>query len=253
VLRAAATAGLALVALASGRSTVPVAALAVAVIAIVVFRPGIVFAAGFHLSVAATLGIILLAPLFGRIRGPRAIVLLLAATLGAQIAVAPVLLATFGEVSLIAPVANLVAAPAVAITTIAGLVSGVVNGVAPQLTPIAVGVGDLGARWILWVARVSASIPGAAVALPRASAIAAALVALGAVLWARRVTPVTSFAWAVLDASGAEIERTEAFATKDEAEAWMGSEWSTLLERGGESVVLYEGDKRHYQMGLREA
>lgn len=59
--------------------------------------------------------------------------------------------------------------------------------------------------------------------------------------------------WILLDASGAEIRASEAFASKEEAEAWMGTEWSALLEEGAESVALVEGDRRIYEMGLREA
>lgn len=254
VLRAAAMAALTLVALARGRAPTSLATLAVAIIVIVVFRPGIVFSAGFHLSVAATVGIILLAPAIARtVPGPRALVLLLAATIGAQVAVAPVLLATFGEISLIAPVANLLAAPAVAVTTISGLLGGLISDLIPQVAPLVIAVADLGARWILGVARLSAGIPGAAVTLPAPAALGGLGLALVVVRWARNVTGEMAFMWAVLDADGKEIDRTEAFGSKDEAEAWMGSEWSSLLERGGESVVLYEDDTRHYQMGLREA
>lgn len=254
VLRAAGMAALMLIAVAFGRSAISLSTLAVALIAIVLLRPGMVFSAGFHLSVAATLGIILLAPAIARIMpGPRWFSLLLGATLGAQVGVAPVLLATFGELSLIAPVANLLAAPAVAVTTITGLVGGLCTGLVPQLAPMITALADAGVRWILNVAELTSRIPGASVALPAQASLIAAAVAIAAAWWARKVSTVTSFVWAVLDASGAEIERTEVFATKDEAEAWMGSEWATLLGRGGESVELYEGDRRHYRMGLREA
>lgn len=59
--------------------------------------------------------------------------------------------------------------------------------------------------------------------------------------------------WILLDASGSEIRASQGFASKEEAEAWMATEWSALLEEGAESVALVEGDRRIYEMGLREA
>ncbi len=58
--------------------------------------------------------------------------------------------------------------------------------------------------------------------------------------------------WILHDGSGAEMRATETFTTREEAEAWMSSEWSGLLEEGAESVSLVEGDETIYQMGLGE-
>lgn len=59
--------------------------------------------------------------------------------------------------------------------------------------------------------------------------------------------------WVLKDASGAELRTSESFSSRDEAEAWMGTEWSALLDEGAESVVLMEDDRKLYEMGLREA
>lgn len=64
---------------------------------------------------------------------------------------------------------------------------------------------------------------------------------------------MSTFHWSLLDADGNELRSSEAFASKEDAEAWMGTEWSALLEEGAESVALMEGDSRLYEMGLREA
>ncbi|MDP9068313.1 MAG: hypothetical protein M3N53_08220 [Actinomycetota bacterium] len=58
--------------------------------------------------------------------------------------------------------------------------------------------------------------------------------------------------WVLLDASGAEIRATDRFATREEAEAWMAREWSTLPDEGAQSVSLVEGDETVYEMGLGE-
>jgi hypothetical protein len=58
--------------------------------------------------------------------------------------------------------------------------------------------------------------------------------------------------WVVHDAAGSDVSSTEAFPSKDDAEAWLGAHWSELLDDGGESVTLMEGDRAEYRMGLRE-
>lgn len=62
-----------------------------------------------------------------------------------------------------------------------------------------------------------------------------------------------AFTWVLHDASGSDLRTSEEFDTKDAAEAWMGTEWSALLEEGAETVSLMDGDERLYKMGLREA
>ena len=60
------------------------------------------------------------------------------------------------------------------------------------------------------------------------------------------------FAWTYLDASGEEVGRSAIFDDTQQAEEWMGSCWSDLLERGVEAVVLFDHERgRHlYRMGL---
>lgn len=59
--------------------------------------------------------------------------------------------------------------------------------------------------------------------------------------------------WVLHDAAGEELRKTDAFASKDEAEAWMGACWSELLAEGAEAVSLVdERGNTYYKMGLRE-
>ena len=60
------------------------------------------------------------------------------------------------------------------------------------------------------------------------------------------------YVWKLHGPTGADMRETDAFETRDEAEAWMGAEWSSLLEEGAETVSLVHGDKTLYRMGLRE-
>lgn len=43
---------------------------------------------------------------------------------------------------------------------------------------------------------------------------------------------------------------TETFTSKEDAETWMGAEWSALSEEGADAVVLMDDDRRLYEMGL---
>lgn len=64
---------------------------------------------------------------------------------------------------------------------------------------------------------------------------------------------MTAWRWVLHDADDREVRASEGFASKEEAEAWMGEQWKALLDEGAESVSLMEGERREYKMGLREA
>jgi competence protein ComEC len=149
VLRASAMAGFVLAGRLSGIAMETWQILSAAVIALLLMDPGLLSAAGFQLSVAATVGVIVGSrwPSSGG-RVARA----LAVTVGAQVAVAPLLILHFGVVPLLSPMANLLAAPLVAAATVLG-VMGVV-GPAP--------LSDLGAALaaaVLSLARLASSLP----------------------------------------------------------------------------------------------
>ena len=93
--------------------------LSLAVIVLLMMDPRLTSNAGFQLSVAATAGVLVGArwPLSGG-----RVVRALAITVGAQVAVAPLILAHFGSVPLMSPLVNLVAAPIVAASTLIGSV-----------------------------------------------------------------------------------------------------------------------------------
>jgi hypothetical protein len=63
---------------------------------------------------------------------------------------------------------------------------------------------------------------------------------------------MADFTWTLQDSDGKDLRTSEAFTTKEEAEAWMGAEWSALRAEGGEYVLLKEGDDVVYRMGLSE-
>jgi competence protein ComEC len=174
VLRAAAMGAIGLAALASGRRAEPLHALALALIVVVALRPGLVVSLGLHLSVAATAGIVIWSGPLARRLGPlpRPAAMGLGATLAAQAAVAPLLVATFGEVSAAGPVANALALPAVPAATVAGIAAAVAGTLHPGLGRAVALLGEPFAGWILLVGTHLGRASWATVALPRWSGVA---------------------------------------------------------------------------------
>jgi competence protein ComEC len=128
---------------------------------LLVVDPFLLHSVGFRLSCAASAGIAALAPaIAARVPGPRPVAEALGVTLAAQVAVAPLLVQGFGGVPLIAPVANLVVAPAAGPLTVLGLVGGAVGGIVGGALAAAVTLpAYLGASWVLLVAGWAARVP----------------------------------------------------------------------------------------------
>jgi competence protein ComEC len=146
VVRASAMAGLVLLGRLGGVVVDGWSALGLGVAGSLLLAPELGDDVGFVLSVTATIGV-MAGDRWGW--GPRA----LRVGLGAQIGVAPALLAVFGSIPLLSPIANLVAAPLVGVATWLGL-AGVVTGIDPV-----VGAAAAMAHTVLLVARVSAPWP----------------------------------------------------------------------------------------------
>ena len=150
VLRAASMAGLVGMGRFVGVPLEPITALALVSGAAVLLSPPLVGSVGLQLSVVATAGLMLaarVAPRRGRVAS------LLVATMSAQAAVAPVLLAAFGSVPLLAPIANLIAIPLVtAATALAGI--GAAMG-----AEWVIGLGAFLAEGFVLLARVAAPWP----------------------------------------------------------------------------------------------
>lgn len=152
VVRASVMASLVLAGRWAGRPITPWTALGGAVAISLLMAPELAGNVGFALSVAATGGIIAGIPLWAG-RRPTAVWAVLGATVSAQVAVAPLLLAWFGTVPLMAPVANLLAAPVVSASTALGGM-GSVLGIEFLIT-----TGTALASVVLAIARTSADLP----------------------------------------------------------------------------------------------
>lgn len=163
VVRAAAMGAVGVAALGFGTRG-GVRALAWAVVGLVFLDPWLSRSAGFILSVTATAGILLLAPPFARRLErwmPRWCALAIAVPIAAQLVCTPAIAAISGQISLVAVVANLLAAPAVAPATVAGLLGGLVALVSVPLSQVAGIAAGACASWILTVGHRAATLDAA--------------------------------------------------------------------------------------------
>lgn len=159
VLRAGAMAALGATAFALGRPRAPARLLAVAVTALVVIDPLLVWSVGFWLSTGATAGVVVLGPrLASRLGRLGPLALPVGITLGAQAGVVIPSLLVFGRVSLAGTVANLLAVPVAGFVMFAGLPACLIAAVVPGTGPVVMAPIGLAARWIDAVATVAAAI-----------------------------------------------------------------------------------------------
>ncbi|NUR81754.1 MAG: MBL fold metallo-hydrolase, partial [Dermatophilaceae bacterium] len=151
VVRAAVMGLVGLLALSTSRRRAGIPALAGAVMVLLVWDPWLARSYGFALSSLATLGLLVLAPPWGRaiarvLPGPlKPLGPVLAIPFAAQAVCAPVVVPLQGSVSLVAVLANLLAAPFVAPTTVLGVAVAVVSV-----------AWTTGASWLAWAAAVPA-------------------------------------------------------------------------------------------------
>ncbi len=127
VLRAALMAAVVLAAQATGRGADVRHTLGVVAVLLLLVDPLLAGHLGFALSVLATAGVLVVTPaVAARVPGPRPLGLLVGASVGAQVGVAPVLFAVEGAVPLAALPANLVAVPAAAVASAVGVAAALV-------------------------------------------------------------------------------------------------------------------------------
>ncbi|MDZ7676982.1 MAG: ComEC/Rec2 family competence protein [Acidimicrobiales bacterium] len=190
VLRATTMAGFAAMAVTFGNEADSRDILALAVVALLLVDPLIATQLAFQLSVAATTGILVWSRrIADALPGPGPLANAIGITVAAQLAVAPLLIPTFGGMPVAALVANVLAAPVTGPVVVwglpAGIVAGVFGGTVAELAhlPTSVLVG-----WIGGVAERCAVLPLGEVRTPHL-----VLATLGAVLvwigrrWSRRV------------------------------------------------------------------
>jgi competence protein ComEC len=241
LLRSAVMAWLAVLALLAERPPAAANALGWAVILLVLDHPDVVRSPAFHLTVAATAGLLLIAPHLAarwhRRHLPRWLMASLAASASAQLATLPFALPRFYLLSPLAPLLNLPAVPWTGLALAASLVWTAAALVSSSLAARLLPVLDLLAAPFSWPSRTP---PGVWCPLPMAvPAWAACLLALGfglALLLPPRLRALRLLAaacaaaglWAAV--SGVGIER-------------RGPELTMLDVGQGDSILLRDGDR----------
>ncbi len=197
VVRAGIMAAIVLAGFWLGRPQSGLAALGAAAIAMTAVQPGLALEAGFQLSVASTAGLIAFGPWIhyglawtARKLGaaeivPNVLLEVAALSLAAWIAALPIIWVTFGQVSLIGPLVNI---PTVPVFALAFWLSGAAAIAGALWAPAGWAIGLVAyypLAFIIGMAEAGASVPRAAVVVPRFGAEAALLatVALGALAW----------------------------------------------------------------------
>lgn len=181
VVRAAAMASIALLALALDRPGSGVAVLSFAVVVLLASDPWLATQLGFALSVAATAALLVLAPrLAGGLQRwmPRPLALALAVPLAAQLACGPLLVLIEPEIPVFGVLANIVAGPAAPLATVVGLAACLAAAV-PLLGAALAWIAWLPASWIATTATAFAGLPGGKVLWWEGGIGAVVLAALG--------------------------------------------------------------------------
>lgn len=124
---------------------------------------------GFQLSFLAFAGIVYIAPIIDNLKImailPSILKNILAETLGAQIAVLPIIIYNFGLVSLVAPIVNILILPVVPLAMFLGFVAGLGGLIWAELGQILAYPSWLVLKYIILVVESAAKIPWAAIVL----------------------------------------------------------------------------------------
>lgn len=160
VLRAGVMALLAVSAFALGRRQSPIRLLALAVTALVLADPLLVWSVGFWLSVCATAGVCVVGPwLADRLPGPTWWRTGLGVTIGAQVGVVVPSVLVFHRLPLVSIPANVLAVPVAGLVMLWGIPSGLVAAFAPgPVAGLVMWPAAAGTRWVSTVAQLAARI-----------------------------------------------------------------------------------------------
>lgn len=251
VIRAATMGAIGLLGMSTSRRGAGTPALCAAVLVLLTIDPWLARSYGFVLSTLATLGLLLLVrPWSAAINAhlPRRLHLIgpaVAIPVAAQVVCGPVIVLLQGNVSLIAVVANLVAAPFVAPATILGVIAALVAVLSPTLATVVGWCGAPFALAIAWTARISADVPGGALPWPDGAPGALLLCAVTSLVvlsgpWAlrhSRAHPLVAFSLVVVVVLGSMPARVL---------SWPPQDWRIVAcDIGqGDALVLASGPGR---------
>ena len=182
VLRAAVMGAITLLAVLTHRRRQALPALAAAIIVLMIATPQLAVDVGFALSVSATAGLIVVAPVWSQRlirRGwPRPLADAVSVALAAQLVTAPLVAGVSGSVSFVAVIANLIVAPVIPPITLIGTAAAALCPLWPAGAQLLIRFTGPEVWWLASVARWAAAVPVAAVPVPSGLA-GVALVAAG--------------------------------------------------------------------------
>lgn len=214
VLRATVTAGVSTLAAMRSARAAGVRSLSLAVIVLLLVDPFLAWSVGFRLSVGASVGILLLAPLIqSRLSWPHWIAAPVAITLAAQIGVSPVLLLVFGPVATVTIPANLLAGWAAGAVMTLGLSVGLVAAMVPD--PVAAVLQFPSRSLVWWIDAVAAEAAAAPLPAVSIASLPWIGVAGGLAWWAQ---PRRLFSWRWLIPLGVVVAITSSRPTQ--LEGW---------------------------------
>ncbi|MDX1882011.1 ComEC/Rec2 family competence protein [Mycolicibacterium sp. 120270] len=192
VLRAAVMAAITLLALVTHRRKQAIPALSAAVIVLMIAAPELAVDLGFALSVVATAALVVIAPAWSQrmvARGwPKPLADAVSVAVAAQLVTAPLVAAISGTFSVVAVIANLAAAVVIAPITVLGTAAAALAVLWPAGAGLLIRFTGPELWWLVNVARLSARVPGASVALPAGApgAVIVAVAGIAVVVLARR-------------------------------------------------------------------
>jgi competence protein ComEC len=181
IVRASLLVPLALAAYLAASRYHPLSALSMVFISMILWEPGLLDELSFQMSFSAAFGIVLFSgpilramhPLKGKVAG------LAACTLAAQMSVAPLTAARFGELSLVAPLVNMMVLPGMPVAMGSGILGGLARAADIPLLPWILGkAGRLFACYIFRVSEVMGSLRFSTIYLAQVPKWAIALYAL---------------------------------------------------------------------------
>ena len=163
VLRASVMSAVILIAKARGIKADSIPSLGLAIAFLILMDPFQAIDPGFALSVAATAGILLLAPkleaYLGEKFGHEKFAELIAIPLSATIMCTPVILAISGLFSLVSIPANILAEPVVAPITVIGFIAAIVSPITPGISHLLLLLIKPLAQLIVWISNFASSLP----------------------------------------------------------------------------------------------
>ncbi len=242
VVRAAAMGTVALIGMGGNGRERGVRCLGAAVLCLLLVDPGLAVTAGFALSVLATGGILFLAPPWRDALArwlPRWAAEAVSVPLAAQVACTPVVTAISGQVSLVAVLANLLAAPAVAPATVLGLAGGLIGLVWEPLGQVVAAPAAWSVGWIVVVAQRGAALPTAAVEWGTGPVSLVAITLLSALL----IVAAPRLLRSPVSGIGCSVLLVITVLTRPPSPGWPGDGWTiAMCDVGqGDGLVLNAG------------